>query len=227
MTLMRTMLVCLLLLTLSVNAIAAEELPRVLFLGDRIHGQMVEAAARELKGRVRVEFPPVDAPDSGTALSQFDELLGKTKWDLIYFNFGFGDLLYKDPRSKEIRALSKAAGGVRVTSAEQYEKNLDELVKRLKATGAKLVWATTTPMVDVKNMSALFDAGSEIQYNQMASGVMKKHDVPVNDMHAFVMQHVKPDGHPFFQTYFNFLQKSAPMQKPVVQAILNATEKQR
>ena len=29
---------------------------------------------------------------------------------------------------------------------EQYEKNLRELVKRLKATGAKLVWASTTPI---------------------------------------------------------------------------------
>lgn len=227
MTLMRAIAACLLMLLVPVGGNAAEELPRVLFLGDRIHRQMIDAAARELKGRVKIEFPAIDAADSGTALVQLDELLGNTKWDVIYFNFGFGDLLYRDPASKEIRAMSKTAGGVRVASAEQYEKNLDALVTRLKATRAKLVWASTTPMVDVKQMDALYDAGSEIQYNQIAAAVMKKHDVAVNDMHAFVMKNTKAGAHPFFQAYVGTLQKSAPMHEPVIAAILAALVKGR
>lgn len=219
MTPMRCMLACLSLLVMSTTAIAAEELPRILFLGDRIHGQMIDAASKQMKDRARIESPAIDVGDTGSALSQLDEILGKTKWDLIYFNFGFGDLLYKDPRSKEIRAMSKTAGGVRVTSAQQYEKNLEALVTRLKATGAKLIWATTTPMVDVKNMAPLYDAGSEIEYNQIAAKVMKKHGVPINDMHAFVMKHTPSGPDPFFQTYFSALQKTAPMQEPVVAAI--------
>jgi hypothetical protein len=47
------------------------------------------------------------------------------KWDLIYFNFGLGDLFYKDPRTREIRIMSKNAGGIGVTLPKQYEENLE------------------------------------------------------------------------------------------------------
>ena len=216
----RHQLIGLLLVLLPSAASAQGEKPRVLFLGDSVHRQMISAAAKELNDSVRIEYPRGISPsNSGEALEQIDELLGKGEWDLIYFNFGLGDLLDKDPRTKEIRAMSKAVGGVRVTSPEGYRKNLDAIVERLKQTDAMLVWAHTTPIVNAGS-TGLFEAGSAAEYNQVAEKVMARHDVPVNDMHAFVMAQFKEEEkHPAYAQYLKALQNKSPLHKPVVDFI--------
>jgi len=67
---------------------------------------------------------------------------------------------------------------------EQYEKNLDELVKRLKKSGAELIFATTTPVPDGTGIRVKGDAK---KYNVAAQRVMKKHGVTVNDLYSFAM----------------------------------------
>ncbi|MHC4628621.1 MAG: SGNH/GDSL hydrolase family protein, partial [Planctomycetota bacterium] len=67
---------------------------------------------------------------------------------------------------------------------DQYEKNLDEMVRRLKETGAKLIFANTTPVPDGTGIRAKGDAKI---YNVAAERVMKKHGVPVNDLYSFSM----------------------------------------
>lgn len=214
----------------------AAETPLVLVLGDPLQRNVLSAAAKDLKDKARIEFPSVEAYDTGTALAKIDELLGEKGWDLIYFNFGLGDLFYRDPASKEIRALGKKAGGVRVSSPDQYQKNLEALVGRLKSTGAKLLWASTTPMVNVNAFPAyrgnLYDARSEIEYNDIAEKVMKRNGIPINDMYAFIMAQFGPDEkHPGHDGYQRALSGShrgkaiegfakPPMRQPVVEAIL-------
>lgn len=221
----RRQLIPLLLVLLPVAAFAQNEKRRVLFLGDSIHGQMISAAAKELGNSVKIEYPRGTSPsNTGAALRQIDEILGDGDWDLIYFNFGLGDLLHKDPKTKEIRAMSKAAGGVRVTSPDNYQKNLDAIVKRLKQTGAKLVWAHTTPIVNAGS-SGLFEPGSAAESNEIAAKVMALHDVRVNDVHAYVMRQFK-DGekHPAYSQYLKALQGKSPLHKPVVETIREALE---
>ena len=140
--------------------------------------------------------------DTGTALANLDRLLGDGKWDLIHFNFGLADLHYRDPRSKSIRALSKHAGGVRVTSAERYRQNLEALVRRLRKTGAKLLWASTTP-IDSSNFDSIYDPGSELEYNAIAAQVMAKHGVATNDMHAYVRALLKKKRDPRVYTVYS------------------------
>lgn len=216
----RHKLICLLLVLLPATASAQVEKPRVLFLGDSVHRQMISAATKELNDSVRIEYPNGTSPsNTGTALEQIDELLGNGEWDLIYFNFGLGDLLHKDPRTKEIRAMSKQAGGVRVTSPENYQKNLNAIVERLKQTGAMLIWAHTTPIVNAGS-TGLFEAGSAGEYNKVAEKVMARHGVPVNDMHAYVMAQFKEeDKHPAYAQYLKALQNKSPLHKPVVEII--------
>lgn len=206
----------------------AEDVPRVLFLGDHKQRQVIGNAAKELKGKVQIVFPKVMVNDTGSALSCLDEMLGEESWDVIYFSYGLGDLMYRDPNSREIRALSKYSGGVRVAAAGQYAKNLEKLVERLKATGAKLIWANTTPMVKVnafpQYQDNLFDAGSEVAYNKIAATMMARHQVAVNDMHSYVMAQFGPEekhpGHLGYEKALN--KKEAPLHKPVAEAILNA-----
>lgn len=215
---------------------AGEKLPRVLVLGDRVQRNVLMAAARDLEGKASIEFPAREANDTGTALARIDDLLGETAWDLIYFNFGLGDLFYRDPRTEEIRALGKNAGGVRVTSPDQYEKNLTALVKRLQENKAKLLWASTTPMVNVNAfpgyMGNLYDAHSELPYNEIAGEIMKDHDIPIIDMHAFIMSQFGPEekhpGHHGYHKALSGRHRGRPvkgfdkqqMHEPVVEAIL-------
>lgn len=180
--------VTLMLFTLSCSA--ADKLPQVLIIADSVHTATARAAAAALKGRANVVVPAVPLGDTQTAILQLDTLLGKTKWDLIHFNFGFADLRHIDPKTTSVRLMSRHAGGKQVTTAEQYEKNLRKIVTRLQSTGAKLVWASTTPLVGTK-YDAIFESGSELKYNTIAAEIMAQEKIPVNDMHAWVLENVK------------------------------------
>lgn len=194
--------------------------PHVLLLGDSVYGQAAREAQRMLQGRVTLVQPKTRPGDSGTALRQMDALLAGRKWDLIHFNFGLADLHYRDPQSKSIRAMSKRAGGVRVTGPEQYEENLRAIVARLQRTGAKLLWASTTP-IDPSGLNGIYDAGSEVQYNAIAARVMKDNGVAINDMHGFVRSVVAGKRRDPFS--YN----RDPLHAPIVRRILEVLELQR
>jgi lysophospholipase L1-like esterase len=212
-------------LLLSISGAFAEERPRVLFLGDPGYHQIGAAAAKELGERAKFVFPSIEANDSGSALNRIDEILGEGEWKVIFFNFGHGDLFYKDPRTKEIRAMSKRVGGVRVSTAEQYKENLEKIVNRLKESGAKIIWGSTTPMVTVNAFPSyqgnLFDANSEIEYNRIAAKVMASHGIAVCDAHAYVMAQFAPeDKHPAYNAYQKDLaKKKVELHAPVAKAI--------
>lgn len=189
------------------EGITAEEsaLPRVLILGDQIYQQPANELRKELKGKAEVNFPgmkPGEVWNSTTALELIDRQLGDGRWDLIHFNCGLGDLIHRVPGVKAFRVMPQHAGGIRTTDPRQYEKNLHALVTRLKATGAKLVWASTTP---IRHSSTnVFTKGTEIEYNAIAAKVMAGHGIPTNDMYVFVRSLIdmnKPASHgadPFF-----------------------------
>lgn len=214
-----------LLFSLTVSA-AEKNPPRLLFLGDAVHRSIVEAAAHELGDQVQVNYPQVGSvSDSGTALARIDQLLGDTEWDIIYFNFGIGDMFYRDPATREIRIMSKDGGGVRVSTPAQYEKQMDALVQRLTTTRAKLIWGNTTPMVNVNFFPSyqgnLFDPGAEEEYNAIAARVMARYGVPVLDLHGHVMAQFKPDEkHPPYTGYAKEMEKRGhPLHSPLVSAL--------
>ncbi len=195
----------------------AESLPRVLILGDEVSKQPARSVAAELKGRAVVVWK--HPGDTSSALAQLDKVLGDTKWDVIHFNFGLADLHYKDPRTQTTRVMSKHAGGVRVTSPEQYRENLQQLVKRLKATRSKLVWASTTPIPSSK-FDHFYDPGSEIEYNDIAAKVMGEHGITVNDLHAEVLEQTKDkkSRDPFSH------HRIVPLHRPMVRHIVGQLE---
>ena len=189
------------------GGIMAEEsaLPRVLILGDQIYQQPATELRKELKGKAEVNFPgmkPGEVWNSTTALELLDRQIGDGRWDLIHFNCGLGDLIHRVPGVRSFRVMPRHVGGIRTTDPRQYEKNLQALVTRLKTTGAKLVWASTTP---IRHSSTnVFAKGTEIEYNAIAAKVMAGHGIPTNDMYVFVRSLIdmnKPAGHgadPFF-----------------------------
>ena len=90
-------------LLVSTPAIGEENLPRVIILGDIVYQQPTGEVAKMLKEKVEVVYPrlqPGEVRNTTTALVNFDRLLGEEKWDLIHFNFGLGDLVYRAPAMK-------------------------------------------------------------------------------------------------------------------------------
>ena len=216
--------VLLVLIILSCGRVFAQQdqpqLPNVLIIGDSIYQEHARGVLTELKSQANVQFanwPKFVLPNSANAVGEIDILRGlkdaagndvpadkRSNWDLIHFNVGLGDLVYCVPNIKSHRILSFEYGGVIRTDAKQYEKNLETLVRllRQKAPGAKIVWASTTPIRHSREN--VFKKGTEVQYNQIAEGVMEKHAVPINDMYKYVLSFMdmdKPAGHgvdPFF-----------------------------
>lgn len=84
--------------------------------------------------------------------------------------------------NNENRADPKASTSHQQVTLPEYEKNLRTLVGRLKQTGAKLIWCTTTP---VPAGSEGRVAGDEVKYNEAALRVMKEAGVAIDDLCAF------------------------------------------
>jgi acyl-CoA thioesterase-1 len=62
------------------------------------------------------------------------------------------------------------------------------MVERLKRTGAKLIFATTTPVPDGTGIRAKGDA---VIYNRAAERVMNKHGIQIDDLYSFALPRLK------------------------------------
>jgi len=214
------------------------QLPNVLIIGDSVYQQHARGVLTELKSQANVQFanwPKLVLPNSANAVEDIDLLLGlqdaagndvpadkRPNWDLIHFNVGLGDLIYCVPNIKSHRILSFDYGGVIRTDAQQYEQNLETLVRllRQKAPDAKIVWASTTPIRHSREN--VFKKGTEIEYNQIAERVMKKHGVPINDMYSYVISFMdmdKPAGHGVDPFFFDRNPIHEPIHKYIIQEL--------
>ncbi len=114
-------------------------LPRVLIIGDSISIAYTVTVRELLNGKANVHRAPVNCQSSTTGLSGTTgpkSWQGDQKWDVIHFNFGIWD-------AKIVPATGQPA-----VSQADYVKNLTEIARRLQATGAKVIFATTTPIPD-------------------------------------------------------------------------------
>lgn len=148
-------------------------LPRVLLIGDSISIGYTLPTRALLEGKANVHRIPTNGGPTIRGLEQIDSWLGGGKWDVIHFNWGLHDLKFM-PHGK--RQVTLAA----------YEKNLDSLVRRLKKTGAKLIWRNTTPVPEGKVGPPRLPA-DVVSYNAAAKRVMQKHGVPIHDLYSFAL----------------------------------------
>lgn len=155
------------------------KLPRVLLVGDSISMGYTLPVRKALEGKANVHRIPANGGPTTRGLEYIDRWLGDGKWDLIHFNWGIHDMVRLDSDGK----VAKDAKGVRRVPLDQYEANLEKLVARMEKTGAKLIFATTTPIPPGVPNVAHDDA---IPYNEVALRVMKKHGVRIDDLHAFI-----------------------------------------
>jgi hypothetical protein len=191
-------------------------LPRVLIIGDSISIGYQVPLREIMKDKANIHRPPTNCGPTTRGVENIESWLGDGKWDVIHFNFGLHDIRHFDDQGK---ATDR---GHRQVSEAEYEKNLDQLVTRMKQTGAKLIFATTTP---VPAGSAGRVVGDEVRYNEMARRVMEKHGVAIHDLYAFARPrleqiqlpanvHFKLDGsRELAQAVAQAIEKHLPAQK--------------
>jgi acyl-CoA thioesterase-1 len=152
-------------------------LPRVLLIGDSISIGYTPAVREALAGIANVHRIPENGGSTRDGLKKLDAWLktdGGSKWDVIHCNWGLHDLKHWKDGKLDL-------AGTQMTPVELYQDNLRELIARLVETGAKVIFATTTP---VPEGSAGRMAGDELGYNQAARDIMVEAKVPINDLHA-------------------------------------------
>ncbi|NQU43193.1 SGNH/GDSL hydrolase family protein [bacterium] len=156
-------------------------LPRVLIIGDSISIGYTDPLRKRLAGKANVHRIPANGSHTGTGLEKLDEWLGEKPWDLIAFNWGLHEVTHMvDGKANP--------SGERRNSHEVYEKNLEEIVKRLKQTRAKLIWISTT---FVPEGSKARVHREEIPYNEIAARIMKRHQIPTIDLHSPTTAHAE------------------------------------
>ena len=134
-------------------------LPRVLLIGESVSRGYTQAVRAALDGKMNVHRAPENCGPTANGIKKIEVWLGAGKWDVIHFNFGIHD---------------------RNTPVADYKQRLQLLVERMSKTGAKLVWATTTPIPDdlPKNQKA----ASIVERNVAAAEVMKGGGVLTDDL---------------------------------------------
>lgn len=162
-------------------------LPRVLIIGDSISIGYTLPVRELLKGKANVHRIPTNGGPTTNGLANLKSWLGDSKWDVIHFNWGLHDLKYLGADNKTLTD-PKAPGSHQQVPLADYEKNLTALVEQLKATGAKLIWCSTTPVPEGSQGRV---KGDEVKYNEAAARVMKAAGVPTDDLCSHAQARLK------------------------------------
>ncbi len=154
-------------------------LPRVLLIGDSISIGYTVPVRDLLKGKANVHRIPTNGGPTVNGLKHLDAWLGTSKWDVIHFNWGLHDLKYMGPNNENL-ADPKSPNSHQQVPLPEYERNLKQLVEKLKATNAKLIWRNTTPVPEGAAGRVPEDVA---KYNEAAARVMKAAGVITEDLY--------------------------------------------
>ncbi len=171
----------------------AKKLPKILLIGDSVSIGYTNYIVGIMMKRANILRPLnsgggyLNCEGTTSGVKNIDAWLGDVEWDVIHFNFGLHDLKHVLPGTTK---NSMDSNHPQQANLEQYEKNLNVIVEKLKATKAKLVFATTTPFPD-KPGGPLRRADQPAKYNAVAKRIMKRNGIAINDLHDFVLPRMK------------------------------------
>ena len=148
-------------------------LPRVLLIGDSISMGYTIPVRELLAGKANVHRVPENGGPTINGLEKMDAWLAEGNWDLVHFNFGLHDLKIMEDGTFQV-------------PIEQYENSLRVLVDRMGATGATLVWCSTTPVPEDVGGPARTPE-DVLAYNEVAKRIMDERGIAIDDLYAFAL----------------------------------------
>ena len=158
---------------------------KVLLLGDSIRAWYAPIVTELLKGKCEVYHASEDnGRFAAYSLWQLGAMLkAHGNFDLIHFNNGYWD-------------MGEIIPGEPVHTLEEYQHFLRRIITVGRKTGARLIFATTTPLPEdgeardnAGTGAALSFEKSRVQrYNEAALAVMAEENVPINDLYSLCLQ---------------------------------------
>lgn len=148
----------------------------VLIVGDSISIGYTPFIKTALSPNIEVAHNPGNGGSTLRGLESMEKWLDNRDWDVIVFNFGLHDMVYKDSAGKYSVSNGKVA-----VPLKDYKKNLEEIADKLNETTAKIIFLTTTMVPDGANGRKM---ESVAQYNDVAVKVMKKKNIQVVDLYT-------------------------------------------
>ena len=153
---------------------------KVVLLGDSIR-MFYQAKVKELLGDgYEVWAPEENCRFSYYALNSLRHWLPQFENpDIIHWNIGLWDLAILYPED-----------GCFISKAE-YVRNMTRILRELKKTGAKIIFATTTPVSDEKQflkgpMPPANRNEDIIEYNKAVLKAFEHEDIEINDLHSLM-----------------------------------------
>lgn len=159
---------------------------KVLLLGDSIRMGYDSYVKDILEGEFQVLY---DEEDNGRfaayTLWQANQLFKKYgKFDVVHWNNGYWDMNIESPMTEPIHPV------------EEYIHFLKRIIKLIRENGAKIIFATTTPILDSGRSADNTGTGAQInydnewvkKYNEAAKSLMAEENIPVNDLYGLCME---------------------------------------
>jgi hypothetical protein len=161
-----------------------EDLPRVLLIGDSITRGYFGEVEKHLAGKAYCARLTTSKCVSDPFFPDEVKLLLKQyRFAVIHFNHGLHGWGYTE---------------------EQYRDGLLRLMKTFRehGAGAKLIWATTTPIRNRDDLQQMGERTERVKArNQIAAEIMKEAGIATDDLHGLVEQH--PDWQSGDGVHFN------------------------
>ena len=158
---------------------------KILLLGDSIRMGYQQYVKEELEGEYAVLYPGDNGRFAAYTLWQVNQEL---KWnpdiELVHFNNGYWDMNIEAPMTEAIHPV------------EEYVSFLRRIVGLCRQCGAKVVFATTVPILeagaagDNTGVQGTINYSNEWvkEYNAAAVALMQELEVPVNDLYALCLE---------------------------------------
>jgi hypothetical protein len=147
----------------------ASDRPRVMLIGDSITRAYFTAVERALKDQAYVaRIATSKALGDPALLDEINTFLKQARFDIVHVNIGMHGWAY---------------------SEDDYRRALPDLIAAIRraAPGAKLIWASTTPVRKDREGGA---ANARIEMrNTIAREYAAAHEIPIDDLHALMTPH--------------------------------------
>ncbi len=169
-------LITVLALTFFCFAATQDKVKNVLIIGDSISIGYTPFVEKALAPGVSIAHNPGNGGSTVRGLDSIETWTDKRQWDVILFNFGLHDMVYKDKDNKY-----DVLNGKITVSLEDYKKNLEAIVAKLRETTAKLIFVNTTMVPENAAGRKMEDPA---KYNAIAYEVMKKNGIEVVDLYT-------------------------------------------
>ncbi len=148
----------------------------ILIIGDEFARGYIDFVENFLKERAEVVSIIEKNLTTEAARERMQAWLEINDWDIIYLNIGLEDIRHRQTGETKDNSNN-------IISAEKFQKNIIEIVEKLKNTDVKIFWSTIPAIPDEIKGWRKEDL---LKYNRMIKEILNDSDVYINDIYSII-----------------------------------------